>query len=148
MKKGQGNGAVVYVRVSTTEQANGPLNLSNQEKRCRDHCNQKMLPVVAVFVDPGESARTTDRPAFQRMLTFCKEHRREIKYVVVQDLSRFSRDNGDQAKAIVELRKLGILVRSVCEPNVDETAAGKTRRKYFGGLQPVFFGFVVRKDEG
>lgn len=53
MKKGQGNGAVLYIRVSTDEQANGPLNLSNQEQRCRDYCNRNGLTVVEVFIDPG-----------------------------------------------------------------------------------------------
>ena len=85
-KMRRGNGAVIYVRVSTDEQS-GPVNLLNQEKRCRDFCQQQGWPVVEVFTDPGESARTADRPEFQRMIRFCKAHRGEIGYVVVQDLS-------------------------------------------------------------
>jgi hypothetical protein len=57
------------------------------------------------------------------MLKFCKENR--IKYVVIYDLSRFARNAADQGRAIAELRKRGTLVRSVCEPNVDDTAAGR-----------------------
>ncbi len=34
MKKRQANGAVLYIRVSTDEQAIGPFNLINQEKMC------------------------------------------------------------------------------------------------------------------
>jgi site-specific DNA recombinase len=77
-----GTGAVIYVRVSTDEQADGPLNLSNQEQKCRYYCGQKGFPVVRVFIDPGESARTADRPEFQQMLAYCKTHRREVGYVV------------------------------------------------------------------
>jgi hypothetical protein len=49
MKKGQGNGAVLYVRISTDEQANGSQNLSNEEQRCRDFCRREGLHVVALF---------------------------------------------------------------------------------------------------
>jgi predicted site-specific integrase-resolvase len=61
MQKGQEDGAVLYVRVSTDEQANGSLNLVNQEKRCREYCKQQGWPVMEVFVDPGESARSVER---------------------------------------------------------------------------------------
>lgn len=71
MKTVEGGGAVIYVRVSTGDQANGPCNLSNQEGRCRNYCNRQGLSVVEVFTDPGESARDTDRPQFQEMLKFC-----------------------------------------------------------------------------
>ena len=47
------NGAVVYVRVSTDEQAGGPLNLANQEQKCRGYCDQKGYSVMQVFIDPG-----------------------------------------------------------------------------------------------
>src|SRR5215469_12854314 len=91
----QPNGAVIYVRVSTDEQADGPLNLSNQEQKCRSYCSQKGYSVLHVFTDPGQSARTSDRPEFQRMLAYCKAHHREVGFVIVQDLSRFARNNRD-----------------------------------------------------
>jgi site-specific DNA recombinase len=138
MTKRRVDGAVLYVRVSTDEQANGPLNLKNQEQRCRDYCKQNGLSVLEVFIDPGKSARTTARPAFQQMLSYCKSHRRDVRYVVVQDLSRFARDNGDQADAIVELGKGGIRVRSVYEPNVDETAGGRLAANILGAFNQYF----------
>jgi DNA invertase Pin-like site-specific DNA recombinase len=126
MIKRQANGAVIYVRVSTDEQANGPLNLMNQEKRCGDYCEKNGLKVLEVFTDAGASGRSAvHRVQFQTMLGFCKASRRDIGFVVVQDLSRFARDAKDQADAIYELGKNGIRVRSVYEPNVDDTAAGK-----------------------
>ena len=130
-------GAVVYVRVSTDEQAVGALNLSNQEQKCRDYCGQKGYSVQEVFVDPGESARTADRPEFQRMLAYCKAHR-QVGYVVVQDLSRFARNNGDQAQFIAELGKHGVRLCSVDEPNVDDTAAGKLAANIHGTFNQYF----------
>ena len=138
MKKGKGNGAVLYVRVSTDDQANGPLNLSNQEKRCREYCRQKGLPVVQVFTDPGESARSVDRPEFQRMLRFCNAHMRDVRYLVVQDVSRFARNLRDQTQTIEELQNIGVLVRSTYEGNIDETATGKLAANILGGFNQYY----------
>src|SRR5271168_1708062 len=144
-KKGQGNGAVLYLRVSTSEQAVGPLNLINQEKRCRELCKQRGWEVIEVFVDPGESARSADRPEFQRMLTFCKGHRHKIGYVVVQDLSRFARNLQDQAQTMADLLRNGILVRSANETNVDETASGKLAASIVGGFNEYFSNSLSEK---
>jgi DNA invertase Pin-like site-specific DNA recombinase len=78
-----------------TEQASGTLNLHNQEKRCRDYCTQKSLTVAEVFLDARESARSADRPYFQRMIAFCKSHRRLVGYVVTlfRTLEQMSRKN-------------------------------------------------------
>ncbi len=137
-RKGDETGAVLYVRVSTDEQANGPLNLENQQNRCREYCKQKGLHVVEVFVDRGESARTAARPEFQKMLAYCKDHRHDVRCVVVQDLSRFARNSADQANAMVELGKNNIVVRSVTEPNVDETPAGKLAAGILGVFNQFF----------
>ena len=138
MKQGQGTGAVLYVRVSTDEQANGPFNLGNQERLCREYCRQHGWSVEEVFVDPGESARTVERPEFQRMLAYCKTHRRRIGYVVVQDLSRFARNNSDQAQTIAELGRIGVLLRSTYDTNIDESAGGKLSANIFGTFNQYF----------
>jgi hypothetical protein len=41
--------AVLYLRVATCGQAEGPRNLRNQEKRCRAYCRQMGLNVLGVF---------------------------------------------------------------------------------------------------
>ena len=145
MKKGQENGAVLYVRVSTDEQADGPFNLINQEKRCSELCKQRGWPVVDVFIDRGESARSADRPEFKRMLAFCKTRRREVRYVVVQDLSRFARNLRDQVQAMAELLRIGILVRSANETNIDETASGKLAASILGGFNEYFSNSLSEK---
>ena len=138
MQKVKGSWAVLYIRVSTDEQANGPLNLDNQERRCREYCQRQGWQVVEVFIDSGESARTVDRPEFQRMLAYCRANRREVRYVVVQDLSRFARNNRDQAQTIAELRRIGVFLRSTYENNIDETAAGTMAANVFGTFNQYF----------
>ena len=115
--------AVLYLRVSTPEQAD-PLNLRNQENGCRRLAKQRGLTVAEVILGPGESGRSADRPSFKRLLAFCKSHRNEIGYVIVESLSRFARNVADQSDAIKELHENGIALLSTAEPNVDDTAAG------------------------
>ena len=138
MKEKQGNRAVLYIRVSTEEQAEDALNLVNQEKKCRSYCQQKGLTVVEKFIDAGESGRTDDRPEFQRMLVYCKSQRNNVRYVVVQDLSRFARNNRDQNDAIHQLELSGVSLRSTYESSIDETAAGKLTANIFGGFNQFF----------
>jgi len=65
--------AVIYCRVSTKEQTQN-LSLPTQEGVCRDYCEQNGFECDRVFVDAGESAKTTDRPEFQQLLTYCREN--------------------------------------------------------------------------
>lgn len=60
--------AIIYLRVSTTEQADSGLGLEAQERRCRAHCEAQGWEVVAVFVDAGVSAKSLDRPELENAL--------------------------------------------------------------------------------
>jgi site-specific DNA recombinase len=92
------------------------------------------LTIVESFVDAGASARSSDRPEFQRMLAYCKVQRNKVSYVVVQDLSRFARNNRDQGDAIFQLESSGVSLRSTYESNIDETAGGKLAANIFGSF--------------
>ena len=134
----RGKRAVIYVRVSTNPQAEDALNLENQERAGQTYCQRNGLTVVQVFIDAGESARTSGRPEFQKMLAFCKARRNDISVVVVQDLSRFARNSKDQGDAIFELKKCDIVLRSTYEPNVDETAGGKLAANLMAAFNQFF----------
>ena len=138
MNQRETNNAVVYIRVSTEEQAEDALNLVNQEKRCTSYCQQKGLTIIETFIDAGKSARSTDRPEFQRMLSYCKIRGNKVGYAVVQDLSRFARNNRDQADAIFQLGLSGVSLRSSYESNIDETAGGKLAANIFGSFNQFF----------
>jgi DNA invertase Pin-like site-specific DNA recombinase len=127
----------MYLRVSTPEQAD-PLNLKNQEDGCRRLANQRGIPVAEVILGPGESGRTSDRPSFVRLLSYCKANRKTIGYVIVESLSRFARNVADQGTAIAQLRENGIALLSVAEPNVDNTAAGRMAAGVHGVFNQYF----------
>lgn len=135
--KRQASEAVLYLRVSTPEQAD-PLNLKNQEAGCRRLANERGIPVAEVILGPGESGRTADRPSFVRLLSYCKSNRRRIGYVIVESLSRFARNVADQGTAIAELGENGVTLLSVAEPNVDDTAAGRMAAGVHGVFNQYF----------
>src|SRR4051794_30686679 len=60
--------AIIYVRVSTTEQADSGLSLSSQEKRCRAYCDAQGWEVAGVCVDAGASAKDLHRPELEKAL--------------------------------------------------------------------------------
>lgn len=115
--------AVIYCRVSTVEQAQN-LSLPTQEKACREYCARNDFEVDEVFVDAGESAKTTDRPEFRKLLDVCRRGRGKLHAVVVYSLTRFSRNSADHHAIAGLLRGLGISLRSVTEP-IDDSPAGK-----------------------
>jgi site-specific DNA recombinase len=135
--------AILYIRVSTEDQAD-PLNLAKQETCCRTFCAQRGYTVVEIFKDI-ESARTADRAEFQRMRLFCKQHRRDVDFVVVQDLSRLARNSVDQGQCIADLRALGVKLFSVYEPNVDDTAAGRFAAGMLGAVNEFFSNSLSEK---
>ncbi len=115
--------AVVYCRVSTKEQAKN-LSLSTQEKACVDYCRKYGIGVDRVWVEEGESAKTADRPEFQKLLRYCRENKGRIQYLVVYGINRFARDKYDHFAVRFILDKYGITLRSVTEP-IDDSSTGK-----------------------
>lgn len=115
--------AVIYCRVSTKEQAHN-LSLATQERQCRNYCEQNGLEVDRVFIEEGESAKTTNRPEFQKLLVHCRKNKSNINFVVVYSLSRFSRHTGDHHAVRGLLTGLGVTLRSVTEP-IDDTSSGR-----------------------
>ncbi len=124
--------AVIYCRVSTADQTKN-LSLPTQHSRCVAYCTTNEWTVVGIFRDEGKSAKTLDRPEFQKMIRFCNLKQNAVKFVVVHDLSRFSRDMGAQAMVLAQLERGGVRLRSVMEI-VDETPAGRFMRNMCGAV--------------
>jgi site-specific DNA recombinase len=67
--------AILYLRVSTSDQATHNHSLPVQEKKLNDYCFQNDISVAETFIERGESARTDQRPEFQKMLAYCQAQR-------------------------------------------------------------------------
>ena len=76
------------------------------------------------LVDEAESARTTDRPAFQQMISEAKQKSSPFEAIVVWKLNRFARNREDSIIYKSLLRKRGVQVISINE-NFDDGPTGK-----------------------
>ncbi|MGB8582927.1 MAG: recombinase family protein [Candidatus Sulfotelmatobacter sp.] len=130
------NIAVLYVRVSTDEQASQAQNLPTQQRKCTDRCTRDGLTVDKTFVD-ADSARTAERPQFQAMLNYCRKHKGKVTHVVFADLSRLARNVGDQSVTLATLRQLGITPVS-CDETIEDSAAGKLSVNLLGAVNQFF----------
>ena len=129
--------AVIYLRVSTTKQADKDddaegYSLPAQREACRRKAEALGAEVVAEFMDRGESAKTADRHEFQRMLRFVRE-RRDIDFVILDKVDRFARNRRDDANTLFELRSAGAQLVSVKE-NIDETPGGQLLHAIMAGM--------------
>ena len=117
--------AVIYCRVSTVEQAQEGISLEAQEACCRAFCQKNGIRVQGVFVERGGSARTTNRPILQEMLTFCVKKRALITKIVVYKIDRLSRNKNSYFAMQVYLKKYDISIKSATEPLGDDSPVGR-----------------------
>ena len=114
---------LIYLRVSTKEQAEGGYSIPAQREACAKFIEDKGWTLVDEYADRGESARTQDRPQFQEMLHCLKEDQ-SIDAVVVHKLDRLARNIEDHGAIRAILRKYKVQFVSVTE-NLEDTASGK-----------------------
>lgn len=84
---------VIYVRVSTQEQANEGYSIGEQIERLNKYCEAMGWVIVETYVDPGYSGGSTDRPALQKMIKDLEAG--DVDKVVVYKLDRLSRSQKD-----------------------------------------------------
>ncbi len=118
--------AVVYLRVSTKEQAERAgeregFSIPAQREACYRKAEALGAQVVAEFVDAGESARSANRPELKKMLTFVADHK--VGFVIVHKVDRLARNRVDDVEINLQLRAAGAQLVSVSE-NIDETPSG------------------------
>lgn len=120
--------AAIYLRVSTSEQAERDLNpegysIPAQREACRRKAQQMEVMVAGEYVDQGESARSADRPQLQAMLARLEESR-DIDYVIVHKVDRLARNRLDDVTITLRAQQAGAQLVSVSE-SIDETPSGQ-----------------------
>jgi DNA invertase Pin-like site-specific DNA recombinase len=115
--------AVIYLRVSTKEQAEEGYSIPAQAEACRRFIADQGWELADEYVDRGESARTADRPQLQAMLARLAEDP-SIDCLVVHKLDRLARNLEDHAAVRAALRKAGVQLHSVTE-SLEDSASGK-----------------------
>lgn len=116
--------AVAYARVSSKEQAEKELSIPAQLEAIRNYCKQKGWKLVHEYIDAGKSAKTDERPEFQRMVAMAKRPNRGFDAIIVHKIDRFSRNRDDHVIYKALLKKLGVTVYSLTEQADPETPHG------------------------
>jgi site-specific DNA recombinase len=123
--------AVLYLRVSTEEQADTDYNaegysLPAQREACLRIADQFGAAVVGEYVDRGESAKSAKRSELQRMLKRLQEPG-DVDYVIVHKVDRLARNRQDDVEIDLVIRASGARLVSASE-NIDDTPHGKLIR--------------------
>ncbi len=116
--------AVLYARVSSERQAEKDLSIPAQLKALRQYADKQGCRVVQQFVDEAQSARTADRPEFQKMMVLARQKVPPFTVILVWKLSRFARNREDSILYKSMLRKHGVQIVSINEP-IDDSPAGR-----------------------
>lgn len=86
--------AILYIRVSTDEQADTGYSQRSQDEMLRRYCELNNISIKAVFFE-DHSAKTFNRPEFQKMLLQLRKHKGMADLVLFTKWDRFSRNAGD-----------------------------------------------------
>lgn len=115
---------VIYIRVSTKEQAEEGGSLATQERLCREFAARNGYEVVMVFIEEGESAKTANRTKLKEMMEYCTKHRKDIDALLIYKIDRLSRNTVDYAQLKMFFTQLEVKVVSITE-SLDDSPVGR-----------------------
>jgi DNA invertase Pin-like site-specific DNA recombinase/predicted RNA-binding Zn-ribbon protein involved in translation (DUF1610 family) len=107
--------AILYIRVSTDEQADTGYSQRQQEETLRRFCDLQGHTIVGVFYE-DHSAKNFNRPQFSKMLLHLRKNKNSAALVLFTKWDRFSRNAGDSYQMINTLNKLGVEPQAVEQP--------------------------------
>jgi len=111
--------AVIYARFSSSEQREE--SIEGQLRECKEYAERHNMTIVGTYLDRALSARTDDRPEFQKMIR--DSARKQFNVVLVWKLDRFARNRLDSATYRAILKRNGVNVVSAKE-NIAEGPEG------------------------
>ena len=116
-----------YERVSDDKKkADGERrqDVNRQNSIITEHFNRMGVSEFKRYVDDGKSAFTEDinqRPAFKQLLNDCRRH--FINFIIVEDMTRFSRNLSQGLKWLKELGEIGVEIISLKEGELEVTTS-------------------------
>ena len=130
------NNAIIYMRVSTEEQAaDGRHSLNTQKHLCTEAIATAHYDLASepFYSDPGKSGTTMSRPGLQDMLIRIKEDK-TIKAVFVQDTDRLARNANDHFIIRAIFKKEGVRLVSASQPGIEDTPEGNLMDLFIAGM--------------
>jgi len=107
--------AILYIRVSTDEQAVKGYSQRSQAERLAKYCSLNNVEVFdTIFED--FSAKTFNRPQWMKFFEILKTKNTTVNLVLFTSWDRFSRNISDAYYMIQKLKKLGINPQAIDQP--------------------------------
>ena len=110
---------VIYARYSSAEPREE--SVEGQLRECKEFAERHNMTVLDSYIDRALSARTDDRPQFQKMIQ--ESAKKQFDVVLVWKVDRFSRNLFDSATYCAILKRNGVKVVSAKE-NISEGPEG------------------------
>ena len=111
--------AVIYARYSCDNQREE--SIEGQLRECRAFAEKNNYVLIDTYIDRAMSAKTDNRPEFQKMIK--DSAKGQFNAIIVWKLDRFARNRYDSAHYKAMLRKNGVKVVSATEA-ISEGAEG------------------------
>ncbi|CZT55649.1 recombinase family protein [Solibaculum mannosilyticum] len=102
---------VIYARYSDASQREE--SIEGQIRECKEYAQRNGIRIINIYVDRALSAKTDNRPDFQRMIQDSEKGLFDV--VMVWKLDRFARNRFDSAHYKAILRKNGVKILSAME---------------------------------
>lgn len=120
----------IYVRVSTTRQADSDLSIPDQLRQIQEWAKANDNLVVKEYIEPGASATDDKRPEFQKMIADALLKPSPFDAIIVHSLSRFFRDAILMGTYERTLKKNKVKLISITQ-FTSEDAQGEMMRQIF-----------------
>lgn len=131
---------VIYARYSSDNQREE--SIEGQLRECKAFAEKNDIQIVGTYIDRALSAKTDNRPDFQRMV---KDSEKGLfDTVIVWKLDRFARNRYDSAHYKALLRKNGVKVISATEIIAD-TAEGILLESLLEGMAEYYSADLAEK---
>lgn len=109
--------AVIYARYSSDNQREE--SIEGQLRECKEYAEKNSITILGSYIDRALSAKTDNRPEFQRMI---KDSTKNLfDAIIVWKLDRFARNRYDSAHYKTILRRNGVKVISAKEAIAEDS---------------------------
>jgi len=109
--------AFIYARYSDDSQREE--SIEGQLRECKEYAERNGITVLGSYIDRALSAKTDNRPEFQRMIK--DSDNKLFDVIIVWKLDRFARNRYDSAHYKAILRKNGVKVISATEAIAEDS---------------------------
>ena len=109
MKHLVGKKAILYSRVSTTDQKDYGNSLNTQHNRLNEFCITQEISAVKNY-EEDFSAKNFNRPVFRQLMEYATKNKKDIDLILIYKWDRFSRNTLEALTMINQLKGYGIEV--------------------------------------